>query len=276
MMTTWKCSGVVRIVAVVVSLLQVAAPSRARGQVEAFRHDPARVPVGRVYEYIKSNRDGTNAGRVSLYVAGADRLESLKWAPGDTVATLVVATMDWARFSVRRLESWVLVRGAAPALRAALDTDSSGAGVRVSFAPDSLLPIRGWPWHSYDFDFASLNLSFPDLVQPEAPFTFQRADIVYAESWPPFADMGPVNVRFIRREQRSGLEVRAYQLDGPGLQDQMGRMWVSVQGAYVVEYEFPFPDEPGYTDVRLQLDRIRRATAAEWEELKRTRVSGRP
>lgn len=273
-MTTWNWSAVVRNVAGVVSLLQLAAPSQAAGQLEAFRHDPARVPVGRVYEYVKSNRDGSNAGRISLHVAGADRLESLKWAPGDTVATLVVATMDWARFSVRRLESWVLVRGAAPALRATLDTDSSGSGVRVSFSPDSLLPIRGWPWHSYDFDFASLNLAFADLIQPEAPFTFQRADIVYAESWPPFADMGPVNVRFVRREQRSGLETRAYELDGPGLQDRLGRMWVSVTGSYLVEYEFPFPDEPGYIDVRLKLDRIRRATAAEWEESKRSRVSG--
>ena len=274
-MREWKWSPHVRMAVAVASLL-ATAPSRVDGQVEAFRHDPARVPVGRIYEYVKSNRDGSRPSRISLHVAGPDRLESLKWAPGDTVASLVVATMDWTRSSVRRLESWVLVRGAPPSLRATLDTDSSGAGVRVSFAPDSLLPIRGWPWHSYDFDFASLNLAFADLVQPEAPFTFQRADIVYAESWPPFADMGPVNVRFVRREQRSGLEVRVYQLGGPGLQDQTGTMWVSVQGAYVVEYEFPFPDEPGYTDVRLQLDRIRRATAAEWEELKRTRVSGRP
>jgi hypothetical protein len=182
--------------------------------------------------------------------------------------------MDWARFSAGRFESWGLARGAAPTLRATLETDSSGGGVRVSFAPDSLLPIRGWPWHSYDFDFASLNLAFADLIQPEAPFTVQRADIVYAESWPPFADMGPVNVRFVRREQRSGLEVRMYELDGPGLQDRLGRLWVSVTGSYLVEYEFPFPDEPGYTDVRLKLDRIRRATAAEWEETKRTRVSG--
>jgi hypothetical protein len=276
MMTTWKWGTVVRTVAAVVWLVQLAAPTRAAGQVEAFRHDPARVPIGRVYEYIKSNRDGSRAGRISLYVASADRLESLKWAPGDTTATLVLATMDWARFSVSRFESWVLVRGAKPALRAALATDSSGAGVRVSFAPDSLLPIRAWPWHSYDFDFASLNVAFADLVRPEAPFTFQRADIVYAESWPPFADMGPVNVRFVRREQRSGLEVRLYELDGPGLQGHAGRMWVSVQASYLVEYEFPFPDEPGYTDVRVQLDGIRRATAAEWEELKRTRVSGRP
>jgi hypothetical protein len=88
--------------------------------------------------------------------------------------------------------------------------------------------------------------------------------------------MGPVTARFVRREQRSGHEVRLYDLEGPGLQDRTGRMWVSIQGKYVVEYEFPFPDEPGYTDVRLQLERIRRATAAEWEELKRTRVSGRP
>lgn len=275
-MMVWKCHGAIRTLAAAVTLLQAGATSRAASQVEAFRHDPARVAVGRIYEYVKSNRDGSNPSRVSLHVAGPDRLESLKWAPGDTVASLVVATMDWARFSVRRLESWVLVRGAAPVLRAALETDASGAGVRVSFAPDSLLPVRGWPWHSYDFDFASLNVSFADLVRPEAPFSFQRADIVYSESWPPFADMGPVTVRFVRREQRSGLEVRLYELDGAGLGDRVGRMWVSVTGSYVVEYEFPFPDEPGYTDVRLQLDRIRRANAAEWEELKRTRVSGTP
>ena len=254
--------------------LLVLGSSRAAAQVDAFAVDTTRVPVGRMYEYLKSNRDGTRPSMVSVYVAGPSRIESLKWAPRDTTASVVMAEMDWTRVSVARLESWTLTKGALQP-RATLQTDSSGLGVRVSFQPDSVLPIRKWPWHSYDFDFASLNLAFPFLRAPEQPFTFERADLTYADAGPPFADLGEVEVRYAGREMRRGTAVRFYELSGPGLQGHPGRLWVSVTGTYFVEYEFPFPDEPGYTDVRLQLRSIRRLAPAEWEAYKRERVSGR-
>src|SRR5262245_48720287 len=50
----------------------------ASAQVEALQYDSAKLPVGRVYQYLKSNRDGSHPGRVTLYVARTDRLESLK------------------------------------------------------------------------------------------------------------------------------------------------------------------------------------------------------
>lgn len=256
-------------------LLALLHPPAVTGQVDAFAVDTGRVPVGRLYEYLKSNRDGSRPSMVSLYVAGPSRIESLKWAPRDTTASLVVALMDWTRISVHRLESWMLARGTEPRLRAALDTDTSGLGVRVSFQPDSLLPISRWPWHSYDFDFASLNVAFAFLREPERPFVFERADITYADAGPPFADLGEVEVRYLRTETRSGIAVRLYELDGPGLSGRQGRLWVAVQGGHFVEYTFPFPDEPGYTDVRLQLRAMRRVTPAEWEAYKRERVGGR-
>lgn len=258
------------------SLLHAALPPAAGAQVDAFRFDSARVPVGRLYEYLKSNRDGTHASHVSLYVAALDRIESLKWTPGDTTATLVVALLDWQRFSVRRLESWSLTPGAAPRLRAALDTDSTGTGVRASFQPDSLLPIHRWPWHSYDFDFASLNLTLVHLIAPEAPFSFERADVIYGVAWPPFVDIGPVHVRFVRREQRRGHATRRYALEGTGLLGHHGVLWAAVDGAHVVEFELPFPDEPGYTDVRLQLRGVQSLARDAWEEYKRRRVRGGP
>jgi hypothetical protein len=255
-------------------LLALVHPPTVTGQVDAFAVDTARVPVGRLYEYLKSNRDGTRPSMVSLYVAGPSRLESLKWAPRDTTASLVVAVMDWTRVSVRRLESWTLVRGAEPGLRASLDTDTSGFGVRVSFQPDSLLPIHRWPWHSYDFDFASLNVAFAFLREPERSFVFERADITYADAGPPFADLGEVEVRHRGTGSRSGIAVRHYELDGPGLSGHQGQLWVAVQGGHFVEYVFPFPDEPGYTDVRLQLRSMRRLTPAQWEAYKRERIGG--
>ena len=36
--------------------------------------------------------------------------------------------------------------------------------------------IENWPWHSYDFDFGSLNLAFRFLADPEGPFTIGIAD----------------------------------------------------------------------------------------------------
>ena len=131
-------------------LLALAPPAVARAQVDAFRFESTRVPVGTLFEYVKSNRDGTHPSPISLYVLGPDRIESLKWAPGDTTATLVSAVLDWDRFSVRRFESWQLARGAEPLLRATLEADSSGTGVRLSFQPEILIPnkrerIRGGP-----------------------------------------------------------------------------------------------------------------------------------
>jgi hypothetical protein len=260
---------------VLASILLLGLAPQATAQVEAFRFDSTRVPVGRLYEYLKTNRDGSHAGQVSLYVAGISRIESLKWEPGHTTAVLVVAFLDWSRFSVRRFESWALNRAAAPEARATLETEADGSGVRVSFLPESLIVIRRWPWHSYDFDFASLNLTLAHLIAPEAPFSFERADVVYR---PPlsFADLGPVNVRFVRREQRSDRPARLYELEGPGLQGQRGKLWTAVDGGHLVEFEFPFPDEPGYRDVRFQLQSIRSLSPSEWESYKRERVEDGP
>jgi hypothetical protein len=260
----------------VLALLCFVPPSGATAQVDAFRYDPARVPVGTMFEYLKSNRDGTHPSPISLYVLAGDRIESLKWSPGDTTATLVSAVLGWARFSVRRFESWRLARGAEPELRATLEADPGGEGIRLSFQPDVLIPIRGWPWHSYDFDFASLGLAMPHLVDPEAPFRFERADITYDQAGPPFADLGAVDVRFLGHAERSGRRTRAYELEGPGLDGRRGNLWSAIEGGHLVELEMPFPDEPGFTDVRITLRSVSTLTREGWEDYKRERIRGGP
>ena len=268
-------SSLARFAAPILALaVAFAAPSAARAQMDAFRFDGSLVPVGTLYEYMKSNRDGTHAGPISLYVLEPDRIESLKWSPDDTTATLVAAELDWARFSVRRFESWALALGVEPELRATLEADSAGTGVRLSFQPDVLIPLRDWPWHSYDFDFASLGLAMPHLVDPESRFRFQRADITYDEAGPPFADLGSVEVRFVGYEERSGTRTRLYELDGAGVRNQPGKLWSAVEGGHLVEFELPFPDEPGFTDVRVVLRSVSTLSPEGWEEYKRERLRG--
>jgi hypothetical protein len=248
----------------------------AAAQISAFSYDSSRVPVGRAYEYVKSNRDGTHATQVTVYVASLDRLESLKWDSGGDAATLVTATLDWERFSVRTFESRRLRRDGPDALQGTLSTDPERGALLVSFAPDSAIPVRMWPWHSYDFDFASLNLAMPHLIDPESPFDFERVDVVYEGNPPGFADLGPVEVRFAAREERLGRQTRLYELSGRGLGDRRGSLWTAVDGGYVVEFELPFPDEPGFTDVRFRLQSITEISPADWEAYKRERIGESP
>jgi hypothetical protein len=81
-----------RIAAVLASALLLTASS-ASAQRAALEYRPDRVPVGEVFHFVKSQRDGTNAARVSVYVAAPDRVEGLKWSEGDGHATRVTADL---------------------------------------------------------------------------------------------------------------------------------------------------------------------------------------
>jgi hypothetical protein len=253
------------------ALLLLLAGLPASGQLAALRFDPQKVPVGRVYQYLKSNRDGSHPGRVSLYVAKADRLESLKWDDEVGWATFVVAELDWARFSVRRFESYDLRKGKAPLLKATLETDADGA-VSISVLPGPPIRISTLPWHSYDFDFASLGATLPHLVNPEADFTFGRADFLQEDGKVRFAEVGEVHLRYEARDRRGETPTRRYRIVGPGLANTSGTLWTDAAAGHLVEFELPIPDEPGFTDGRLRLLEVVTMTPEAWETFKRSRL----
>lgn len=244
------------------------AAGPAWAQPDSLHFDPARVPVGQLREYSKSNLDGSHATRISVYMSGADRVESLKWDQGGDEATLVIGEMDWSRFSIRRFESWRLARGVAPEKRATLEV--IGDRMTASFLPSPLALTR-WPWHSYDFDFTSLGLTLPHLARPEDGFAFWRTDFVYVDP-PRIAELGEVTLRFERIESRDGRRVRRYSIGGAGLEGRQGTWWSDARSGLLVAFELPIGDEPGYRDVRMVLEAERPLTAAEWTDLKQRAV----
>lgn len=248
------------------ALLSCAPPALA--QSGAWRFDAARVPVGQVFHFVKSQRDGSHVTNISVYLPGTGRVEAFKWDAGGDQATLVVAELDWSRFSVKHFQGWHLVRGAAPEPRVTLDVQGDRLSMSLMQAP---LRISHWPWHSYDFDFTSLNLSLPHLVNPEGVVRFWRTDFVYGDK-PTVAELGEVTMRFEARERRQGVDVRRYSIGGPGLKDQSGTWLADARTGLLVEYELPIGDEPGYADVRLRLESSGRLDAAAWESFKRRAI----
>jgi hypothetical protein len=241
----------------------------AAAQLPAFQFEAGRVPVGTVFEYIKTNRDGTHPSRISVYVASRDRIESLKWHRGERQATLVTAEMDWSRLSVKHFESWLLARDQPPQMRATMQV--SGDELSMSLMPQPL-KISHFPWASYDFDFASLSLVMPQLRNPKADFSFWRTDYVYGDA-PVMAELGEVQMHFERQANRGGHKVWRYSIGGPGLENKQGIWWSDRRTGLLVEYELPLGDEPGYRDVRLKLSSIERMSALEWNRFKQRAVS---
>lgn len=250
-----------RTIALTLSMLGVPLD----GASQDLRFDPAKVPVGRVFHYLKSNVDGTHPARIHVYVRSATVVESLKADEGETEATLVLAEMNWDRFSVRRFESGRVNAAGGRTVRATLaqegDTDryvmKLDDMVRVS-------TVAQWPWHSYDFDFASLGLTLPHLVQPERPHTFGRSDFIQDGGPPRFGDLGAVTLTYLGDEPRQNVPCRKYRIDGPGLQDKGGLLWADKAVSHIVEFEIAIPDEPAFTSVHLALESVETMTAEQW------------
>lgn len=244
-------------------LLFACAASPA--QVSALEFHAARVPVGQVFHFEKSRLDGSHSTRLSVYVASVDRVESLKWEVGGESSTLVTADIDWTRFSVRRFEAWQLVTGAEPRLGATLAVEGDSLVMSLGDRPPAL---RHFPWHSYDFDFTSLNLAIPHLRDPRGRFTFWRTDFVYADP-PSFAEIGAVTLRFERHETRAGVRARRYSVGGPGLEGLSGTWWADAASGLLVEFEIPVGDEPGYPDVRMRRLSTQSMSHEEWTAYQR-------
>jgi hypothetical protein len=255
-------------------LLFALSTHPAEAQIERFDFKPAKVPTGTVFFYDKSNIDGTNASRIAVYVAAQDRLESFKWHEGGGAATLVTADLDWQTFTVRRFESLRLLADGTRQTQAVLEKIPGKPQVSVAAGPyQATIEIENWPWQSYDFDFAGLSIILPHLKKPKKPFTVGISDVVRGQDGPSFADKGPVTLRYLGRDQVGGTRCRQYAIDGEGLENRGGRLWVDARHGHLVRYEIDLPDEPGFESGRLDLVERRGMSAEAWETFKAAKLA---
>lgn len=275
------CAALVSLLAAVVprpAALQDGAPPAPA----AFRFERARVPVGRVLHYEKSNLDGSHATRIAVYVAALDRLESFKWAAGFPGATLVEADIAWRTFTVRRFQSWRLEGPGQRTLQGTLEAVEEKPELAFALAAEDpaaavsgRVTIHHWPWHSYDFDFAGLGIAMPHLIEPERPFDVGIADFVVEGGKPVFVEKGAVTVAFEERETRDGIAARRYAIDGPGLEDRGGHLWTDAQDGHLLGFEIELPDEPGFESGKLRLLEVGSLSPEDWTAFQDERLQGR-
>lgn len=234
-----------------------------------FKFQKSKVTVGTVYHYLKTNIDGTHPEHVSTYVATTDTIESFKFHPKSERAGLVIASMDWNTFSVKRLESWQVFAGGKKTRFAVLTFLPAQKAVQVSIPVLKKKPERTTiphiPFHVYNFDLASLNFAFRHLVNPKGSFTIGIADPTFKEG-PMFAYRGEVTVSYVSEETRNGVACRKYKIDGPGLANRGGSIWVNQAGGYFEDIEIDLPDNPDWQSFKFKLEKTEQMDRAAWEQ----------
>lgn len=236
-----------------------------------FRYRAAcAIPVGTVLHYVKTNIDGSHPEYVSQFVASGEVLESFKFHPKSPPAGLVVAEMDWKFFAAKRLKSWRVPGKGARTLFGTLTFDAAARRGEVSLptvrSASETFDFKRVPIHLYNFDFGSLNFAFPHLLDPKGSFHFGVADPTFKESGPLVEYKGEVMVSYVRDERRNNVAVRKYRIDGAGLQNRGGFIWVNRKSGWIEDMEIELPDNPEWTSFKFKLLRVERMSRAGWEK----------
>lgn len=227
-------------------------------------------PTGQILSYTRSNSDGSEPERVSVYRKSASEVEVYKMVSRCTNSALVTARFDPASDDAIALTGGRLTREGTQQPFAWLDRAPGTRDLTVRLgapdaAPVQVVTLPGFsPWRLYDFDFADFNA----LARP--PVRGETRAWSMALAWPDGAPeetlrvMGEMTATWQARERRAGVDAHRYALSGAGFDG--GFLWLDARDGTVVEVTAPVPNHPGYADFRLVLTSRAQGPAA-WSEL---------
>lgn len=235
-----------------------------------YRFQASRgIPAGTILHYLKTNIDGTHPEHVSQYFASADSMESFKFHPGESPAGYVIAVMDWKSFSTKSLASWQVFSRDDRKLFGTIDFDSATRRGKVSIPrirnESEVFAFEQLPVHLYNFDLGTLNFAFPYLIKPKGSFVIGIADPTFAENGPLVEYKGAVTISYVTEEKRDGVQTRKYNINGPGLKQRGGLIWVDKKHGWIQDMEIDLPDNPDWSNFKLKLMRSERMDRAAWE-----------
>lgn len=251
-------------------ILLLSATGKA--QVEKYGKPAGFTDLHTVYVYQKSNWDGTHASKIYLYVEDSNRLQSFKWHESEDVATLVTASIDWTNYSVQKFTNHRLTKGKAPQLVATLLFDGiKKVSIEVGPMRDSLL-LTELPWQSYDFDLAGLGFLWRALKNKKDNFYFHIADAAMVDGNMRFVNKGRSFVEYKEDVMLNEKKCLLYTINGPGLENRGGQLWINAANNMIEQYKIELPDEPGFENGMLKLLYTQTMNGEEWEKFKNTSV----
>lgn len=257
--------------AILIGIFLFAIIARAQDETTKFRYSAKKnFAPQTVLHYVKTNIDGTKPEYVSQYIADANTMESFKFHPKGTRAGLVIAEMDWQNFSAKSLKSWQVFPTGERKLFGTLSFDGTTRKAEVSLPSikkeSEFVELKHFPVHLYNFDFGSLNFAFPHLSKQKKDFRIGVADPTFKQDGALVEYKGEVTVSYVGEEKRNNAETRKYKIDGAGLQNRGGFIWVNKKHGWIEDMEIQLPDNPDWTSFKFKLLKVEKMNRDEWEK----------
>ncbi len=229
--------------------------------------------VGRIYSYVRSNHDGSEAERIHVFRASPTRIEVTKMRSRCTNAAFVTAELDLEKGQATRLTGGRLRPGATHEDFAWLEhvpgeARVAGRIILEGRAVELSAPVGGEPWHMFDFDLASLTITAQYRHPPRADFSFHLLLL-----WPDdegglrLRVLGRADARFVGEQRMDGRRVFRFDVAGPALGDQGGPIWLDADEGHVVAARWGLPNHAEYRDFALRLTRVSDGGAEEMREI---------
>ena len=233
-----------------------------------LNHNQDLWPRNTVIHYEKSNWDGTNKGRVSIYFGDYMSIESIKWHEKGR-ASIVPAKIDPQTLSVASIQSIRFQDGAYTTMgEMTKDPDSHSYFLRFGDFRDTLSSIPEY-WHSYDFDWASLMVAFL-FKSDTSRHSFSRCDFQMVDNQPSFIEIGEINMEVKGERTVDHIPCIEYAISGSGLNHKGGQIWFSRDKNLLMGFKIEQPDEDSYQNVLFTYVNLEKMNPSEWKSFKKS------
>ncbi|MFC3712227.1 hypothetical protein ACFOMD_06580 [Sphingoaurantiacus capsulatus] len=236
----------------------------------------ATLQAAPIYDYRRSNQDGSEAERILVFLPDPTHVEVVKTRERCTSAAYVTATMAPDRTYAAELVAGRLERDAVQRKIGVLDYDAATSTIRVTIdglpKPETLTITPG-PWHLFDYDLASLTAA---LAGRTPPATLKFAlPLVWNGEPPLLRDLGVVTANRVRSERFEGRAAVRYQVRGSGA-FKGGPLWLDAASGVVLGADWRSPNHAEYRDFRLRLRDVHGGGAATWKRMLNSHFAGCP
>lgn len=229
--------------------------------------------IGRIYTYIRSDRDGSEAETIHVYRESRTHIGVAKMRGRCANAAYVTGDLDLEGGYATRLGGGRLRPNAQREEFAVLTYDP---GVRrisaridmpngpLNFAFD----VPDTPWHLYDFDLASLTITAQYRPDRRANLSFGMP-LIWPDGGPQglVRYLGRADLTFVRAERHNGRRALRFDAGGPAFGGHGGPIWFDAAEGHILEASWGIPNHSEHRDFRLRLTRVSDGGAAEWRRL---------
>lgn len=237
--------------------------------------------VGRIYSYVRSDRDGSEAETIHVYRESRTHLGVAKMRGRCNNAAYVTAELDLEQGYAIRLGGGRLRPNAQREEFAVLTYDAATRRLdgRVETPNGPLLLtslVADTPWHLFDFDLASLTITAQYRPNRRADMSFGLPLLWPPDAANPLRYLGRADLRFIREEWHGRRRALRFEAGGPAFGSRGGPIWFDAAEGHILEASWGTPNHSEHSDFRLRLTRISDGGAAEWRRLLTAHFEGCP